>query len=50
MIYQALIELIGEVPLGMEEFVYLLAGIVTLWLLICCFTFIGSIFKRVLEI
>lgn len=50
MVYDALIELIGEVPLGMEEFVYLFAGIVVLWLLLCCFTFIGSLFKRIISI
>lgn len=50
MIYDALIELIGEVPVGLEEFVYIFSGVVVLWLLLSCFTFVGSLFKRIMQI
>lgn len=50
MVYDALVELIGEIPVGMEEFIYLLSGVVVLWLLLCSFTFIGSIFKRIMQL
>lgn len=50
MVYDSLVELIGTVPDGLEDFVYILAGIVVLWLLLSAFTFLGSIFKRVMEL
>ena len=50
MVYDALVELIGEIPLGLEDFVYILSGIVVLWLLLCSFTFIGSLFKRIMQL
>ena len=50
MIYDALIDLIGDVPVGLEEFVYIMSAVVVLWLLLCSFTFLGSIFKRIMQL
>lgn len=50
MIYNSLVELIGTVPDGLEDFVYIISGIVVLWLLLSSFTFLGSLFKRVMDL
>lgn len=47
MIYDALVSLIGAVPPGMEDFVYVVSCLVFLFLLLSAFTFLGSLFKRV---
>lgn len=50
MVYESLIELIGEVPVGLEDFVYIFSGVTVLWLLLSCFTFLGSLFKRIMQL
>ena len=46
MVYDALVELVGEVPAGLEEVVYIFSIGVTIWLLLCVLTFLGGLFKR----
>lgn len=46
MVYDALVDLVGEVPSGLEEVVYIFSIVITIWLLLCVLTFIGGLFKR----
>lgn len=50
MIYNEFVNLVGVVPAGLEDMVYIFSCLVGLWLLLCGFTFIGSVFKRIMEI
>lgn len=43
MLYEALIELIGEVPTGFEPLVYVFACVVLLWLLSTVFSILWSL-------
>lgn len=49
MVYDWLVMLIGEVPEGLESVVYVLAGIVVIFLLCELFAFLHSIFNRIAE-
>lgn len=46
MVYEALVDLVGAVPDGLEEVVYIFSIVITIWLLLCVLTFIGGLFKR----
>lgn len=46
MVYDALVDLVGSVPDGLEEVVYIFSIVITIWLLLCVLTFIGGLFKR----
>lgn len=43
MLYEAVVNLIGEVPVGFEPVVYLIAGIVLMWLLTTTFSILWSV-------
>lgn len=49
MVYNWLVTLIGEVPEGLEPTVYVLAGIVVIFLLCELFAFLHSVFNRIAE-
>lgn len=44
-IYQALVNIVGEVPAGYEPVVYVFAIVITIYLLSCGFSLIASLFK-----
>lgn len=50
MVYRAFVDLVGSVPAGLEDIVYIFSCVCALWLLLCGFTLIGSIFKRIMDI
>lgn len=43
MLYEALVDLLGEVPAGFEPLVYVCAAIVLLWLLNSTFSILWSV-------
>lgn len=44
-IYDALVELVGAPPVGLEPLVYCISCVVLLFLLLSAFSFIGAIIK-----
>lgn len=45
MLFEALVNLIGEVPVGFEPLVYVFACIVLVWLLSSVFSILWSVFN-----
>lgn len=43
MLYEAVVSLIGEVPVGCEPVVYLISGIVLMWLLTTTFSILWAV-------
>lgn len=45
MIYDALVDLVGTVPSGLSDFVYIISCAVAIVLVLSAFSFLGSLFK-----
>lgn len=43
MLYEAVVELLGEVPVGYEPLIYVMAAIILLWLLSHVFSIVWSV-------
>lgn len=44
-IYQALVNLVGEIPVGYEPVVYVMAMVITIYLLVSAFSLLAGILK-----
>lgn len=44
-VYQALVNLVGDIPVGYEPVVYVMALVITIYLLVSAFSLIAGIIK-----
>lgn len=44
-VYQALVNLVGDIPVGYEPVIYILAMVITIYLVVSAFSLIAGLFK-----